>query len=375
MSGESGEKTELPTPKKERDAREKGQVGKSNEVTTTISLFSVITYVVLAWDSNFNGLIALLDQMAELATRPAFGPAAAEGVMGAFQGFLDIIIPIIGVAIAAGIFGNFVQFGFLWAVEGVMPKLSKINPAEGVKRIFAMKQVVQVLKSILKITLLSTLLYFVVTNSIGSYINSLACGLPCMTNLSANIIKLILAISFVAFIGVAIIDFIYEKHSHTKSLMMSKDEIKREHKESEGSPEIKGERRRVSQEILMGDNVQKTKKSSAVVVNPTHYAVAIFYEPGEGSLPTVTAKGIDLMALKMRAAAEEAGVPVFANVRLARLLHAETDIDEMVPQDLFAAVAEILVWIDHNKEKLYNGPLDRGVIDLEREKQNSPTQH
>ncbi|SDR14594.1 type III secretion system export apparatus subunit SctU [Pseudovibrio sp. Tun.PSC04-5.I4] len=371
MSGEtSGEKTELPTPKRERESREKGQVAKSTEVTTTISLFSVISYLWFSWDRNFSKLVALMDDMAGLAARPDFSSSGGEGIYGVFWAFMDIVVPLIGVAIAAGIFGNFVQFGFLWAVDSIMPKLSKISIAEGFKRIFSMKQVVQVLKSMLKIVLLSTMLYFVVKHSIGAYINSLACGIPCIANISGGIMKLILSISFLAFVGVAILDFMFQKHTHIKSLKMTKDEVKREHKESEGSPEIKSQRKRVSQEILMSDNLENTRKASAVVVNPTHYAVAISYRPDEVAVPLVVAKGLDLTAMKMRAEAEGAGVPVFANVKLARMLYAEVDIEELIPQDLFSAVAEILVWIDQNKDKLYNGPLERGVIDLEHEKKS-----
>ncbi len=368
MSGQSsGEKTEQPTPKRLRESREKGQVGKSTEVTTTISLFSVIAYLIVSWDSNFAKLVALMDQFAELATRPNFRASAGEGVYGLFSGFMDLILPLLGVALVAGIFGNFVQFGFLWSFENIMPKLSKISPGEGFKRIFSKKQVVQVLKSLFKITLLSTMLYFVVTHSIGAYINSLACGLPCITNITAGIVKLLLGVAFLAFVGVAIVDFIFEKHTHIKSLMMTKDEVKREHKESEGSPEIKGERRRISQEILTSDNLAATRKSSAVIVNPTHYAVALSYRPDEVAVPLVVAKGLDLTALGMREEAEKAGVPIFANVRLARLLYAEVETDELIPQDLFSAIAEILVWIEQHKDKLYNGPLERGVIDLEHE--------
>lgn len=368
MSEQSaGEKTELPTPKREREAREKGQVAKSTETTTTISLFSVIAYLWFSWDSNFAKLVALMDDSANLAANSDFETGSIQGVFNIYYAFIDVILPIVGVAIAAGLFGNFVQFGFLWALESIKPDLKKINPFEGVKRIFSMKQVVQVLKSIAKIILLSTMLYFVVTYSIGAYINSLSCGIPCIANISGAIMKLMLSVSFIAFVGVAVIDFMYQRHSHTKSLMMTKEEVKKEHKETEGSPEIKGQRKRVSQEILMGNNSAATKKASAVVVNPTHYAVALSYRPEEVAVPLVVAKGVDLTALQMRADAEEAGVPIFSNIKLARMLHAEVELDELIPQDMFGAVAEILVWIEHHKDELYHGPIGRGVIDLEIE--------
>jgi type III secretion protein U len=175
----------------------------------------------------------------------------------------------------------------------------------------------------------------------------------------------ILLFSALAFVIVAALDFMFQRKQHTKSLMMTKEEVKREFKESEGDPIIKGKRKQLAQELAMSDGAERTRKATAVVVNPTHFAVAIDYQPDITPLPVVVAKGRNLYAHHLRMQAEEAGVPIFRNVPLARGLYAETEVDEYVPDELFDAVAEILVWVSHNKGQLYQGRLEFGDLDME----------
>jgi type III secretion protein U len=362
--GSSGEKTELPSPKKLRDAREKGQVARSQEVTTTVSLMSVIAYLWVNWGGIQQKIIELLD-VAKFSSSKTFDADILRLTYSVFLQSAAILTPILGVCIVAAIAANFAQFGFLFSFESLMPSLDRISPAAGFKRIFSMKQVVELIKSVLKIIFLSALLYYVLREAIGSYIYSLDCGMNCLINVTSAVMKKIFTYTALAFIIVAIADFIYQKHSHTQSLMMTKDEVKREYKESEGDPHIKGKRKQLAHELIMSDAGGATKKASALVVNPTHLAVAFIYQEGETPLPRVVAKGQNLNAHFLRAQAEEAGVPVFRNVRLARTLYAEVGVDEYIPEDLFDAVAEVLVWVSKNKETLYRGRLPHGVIDMD----------
>lgn len=364
MSGSSGEKTELPTPKKERDARQKGQVARSQEVVTTASLLAVIAYVWASWGSFTAAMIAMFDEMAALATGD-FRSNAALGIAYAFRESVFVMLPILGIVIAAGIASNYFQFGSLFSFESIMPKLEKLNPGAGFKRIFSMKQVIDLIKSILKIAFLSVLLYFVVRDAIGPYFNAIHCGIPCLADVTTSMLFRTLALSALAFIIVALADFVYQRHAHTKSLMMTKDEVKREYKESEGDPHIKGKRKQLAHELAMGDGGAAARKGTAVVVNPTHFAVVIDYRKGETPLPIVTAKGRNAMAHHLRAEAEEAGVPIFRNVRLARALHADADLYEPIPDELFDAVAEVLAWVSRNEHLLYKGRLAHGDLDME----------
>jgi type III secretion protein U len=361
---EGGEKTELPTPKKERDAREKGQVARSQEVVTTVSLLAVVAYVWTAWGAITASIINIFDQVAQLAVGD-FRANALSGVFFAFRESAFLLLPVLGVVILAGIAANYAQFGSLFSFQSITPSLDKISPAAGFKRIFSLKQLIELLKSVLKIVFLSILLFYVVRDAIGPFMGSLECGLSCIAGVTSSILFRTLAFSAAAFIVVAGADFAWQKHSHTKSLMMTKDEVKREFKESEGDPHIKGKRKQLAHELAMGDGGAAARKGTAVVVNPTHFAVVIDYRPGETPLPIVTAKGRNAHAHHIRTQAELAGVPVFRNVALARTLFADAELHEPIPDELFDAVAEVLAWVTRNGADLYRGPLPHGVIDMD----------
>ncbi len=362
--GGSGEKTEQPSPKKIRDARQKGQIARSQEVVTSASLMSVIAYLWLTWNSTQQKLVELFQIVIDLSSGD-FQTNVFNALDTVFRQSVSIVMPVLGVTIAVGIAANFAQTGALFAMENLMPKLERVNPSEGFKRIFSMKQLVELLKSILKIIFLSILLFIVLRDSIGPYAYSLDCGLSCESAITAVLLQKLFMYSVLAFLIVAVADFFYQKHSHTKSLMMTKDEVKREYKESEGDPHIKGKRKQLAQELIMSDSGGAVRKSTALVVNPTHLAVAFRYTEGETPLPLVVAKGRGRNAVYLRGQAEEAGVPVFRNVGLARALYAEVELEQYIPDQLFDAVAEVLAWVARNKQTLYQGRLEHGVIDMD----------
>ncbi|MEJ1160543.1 type III secretion system export apparatus subunit SctU [Prosthecomicrobium sp. N25] len=361
---EGGEKTESPTPKKVRDARAKGQVARSQEVVTSASLIAAIAYIWVAWNSILVRLVGLMDQVALLATGD-FRTNGYNALSIAFWDVVGIMMPLLGVVIFAGVAANYAQFGSIFAMESLMPSLDKISPAAGFKRIFSMKNLVENLKSIAKIVFMSILLYIVVRDAIGPFLAALPCGMTCVINVAGWTFDKVLLYSAFALIVVALIDLVYQRHAYTKSLMMSKDEVKREYKESEGDPHIKGKRKQLAHELIMSDSGKAARKATAVVVNPTHLAIAISYRPDEMPLPIVVAKGRMLHAHFIRTEAERAGVPVFRNVPLARMLYADVEVEQYVPEELFDAVAEILAWVSRHRDTLYGGPLDHGVIDME----------
>ena len=374
MSESAGEKTELPTPKRERDARQKGQVARSQEVVTTISLFGVIFVIMAFGGDTWNRLIGLIDTIALLAA--SGDPEALKaGLAASYSEITAILMPILGTALFLGIAANYIQVGSLFSLESIRPKLEKISPAKGFKRIFSMKQLIEMLKSIIKIIFLSILLYFVLKAAIGPYLTAMTCELNCLATVTSAVMWQMIWYSAIAFIVVAGLDFMYQRHSHTKSLMMSKDEVKREYKESEGDPLVKGKRKQFAMELVMGDVKKQVPKSSAVIVNPTHLAIAIRYQEGQSPLPVVVAKGREIQAYQIRAEAEAAGVPIFRNVPLARQLYADCDLDDYVPDELFGVIAEILAWVQRNEAGLYSGPLGHGDLDMERGDHRLRPQH
>ncbi|MET0598986.1 MAG: type III secretion system export apparatus subunit SctU [Mesorhizobium sp.] len=360
----SDDKTELPTPKKERDAREKGQVARSQEVVTAVSLFAVVGVVWGMWTPMTERLIASIDRAGTLAADD-FAKVAMEAILLTAGDVVWVLVPVLGVAIVAAIAANTFQFGLLISLESVSPKLNKLSPAAGFKRIFSMKQVVDLVKSLIKIIFLSILLYQVLEGSLSDFLKAASCGMPCLNMVTSEVLMKTLTYSAFAFGIVALADFAYQRRSHTKSLMMSKDEIKREYKESEGDPHIKGKRKQIAQELASSDSGHAARSGSAVVVNPTHFAVVLSYRPDEMPLPMITAKGRNLNAHFLREEAEKAGVPIFRHVKLARSLFAAAEPGQPVPDELFDAVAEILAWVARHRETLYNGPSTRGVIDME----------
>ena len=360
----SGEKTEQPTPKKQRDARQKGQVARSQEVVTTVSLFGLIAVIIAMWSAIWDRLVLLIDQIAGFAASD--DPMALQrGLDATWSAAVAIHLPLLAVTIALGIAANYVQVGSLFSFEAISPKLEKISLIKGAQRIFSMKQLVEMLKSVFKILFLSVALYLVLTWSTGAFLMSITCGMGCLVAVTVDVTLLLLAVTAVVFVIVAGLDFVYQRHTHTKSLMMSKDEVKREYKESEGDPIVKGQRKQLARELAMGEVKKQVPRSTAVVVNPTHIAVAIRYEEGVTPLPMIVAKGRGLIAIDIREEAERAGVPIFRNVPLARQLFAETEVDEYAPDETFAAIAEILAWVKRNRTQLYGGPLSHGVLEMD----------
>lgn len=360
----AGEKTEQPTPKRLRDARLKGQVARSQEMVTTISLLAIIGYVWLNWSAIYARLILNFDHAAAYAAQD-FSQYAIAATYDMMWGASLLLLPVIGITIVAGLAANFIQVGALVSVDAIKPKSERLNPGTGAKRIFSSKQIIELLKTTLKICVLALLLYIVIRGAISPYVNSLNCGLSCLSSITVMALNQTLFYAAICFIVVALADFAYQQRAHTKSLMMTRDEIKREHKEMEGNPLIKRKRRQFAQELALEDRGDAARKATAVVVNPTHLAVAIYYSAERAPVPLVTAKGRNREAHTMIRLAEEAGVPIFRNINLARTLYADAELFQPIPDEMFDAVAEVLAWVATHKDSLYSGKLEHGVIEMD----------
>ncbi|CAM2005082.1 type III secretion system export apparatus subunit SctU [Acanthopleuribacter pedis] len=344
------EKTEQPTPKKLRDARKKGQVAKSKEIPSAV----IIIYTFLLTWAMFDTIV---EKMIEMITIPTlyYDRPFKEGLDATVHGVLNTLVflsmPYVFGAAFVGVLANFFQVGFLFSMESIKPELKKLNPVEGVKKIFSMNNLVELIKSILKIAFLSTLLYLVIRDAIDPLFKIPTLGMEGVRMMLGAILYQVFIYTAAAFVIVAAFDFAWQQHSHTKKLKMTKDEVKREYKESEGDPLIKGKRKQLHQELVNDDTVQKTKKASVLVTNPTHIAVALFYDEEKTKLPTVVAKGTDHVAKAMMRVAEEAGVPIMRNVPLARSLHEQAIPDHYIPRDLLEPVAEVLRWVRELEEE------------------------
>ena len=344
MAESAGEKTEMPTPKKLRDARQKGQVCTSKDITSTAILIAL--FVILGWMG-----VALMEDM-EALLRFLAGSISLNNQMAVMESSKLTIIYIykhsfIFVLVAAliGIVGNVSQIGFLFTFEPIIPKLEKLNPVEGAKKIFSMKNLFEFLKNVVKVTFLGYLLYKIIKVSVPELL-SMCYGtiddiFPCLKLM----LKRLAIYTAFGYIVIAIVDRLFQGRNFTKQMMMTKDEVKREYKEMEGSAEIKQAQRQFRNEILNGpDQAQAAKRSNVVVTNPTHLAVGVRYDVSEAPLPRIVAMGAGAIARTIREVALAEGIPIIEDKPLARRLYADGRIDDFIPDSVIEPVAEILKW-------------------------------
>ena len=338
----SSEKTEQPTEHKIRKAREDGQVAKSKDFTQTLLMGALLGYML----ADSEGIIKNLVEMMVLPSQlygMEFRDALRILIDQSLSIFVKILMPFILLVIVVGIFSEMIQTGPLLAFKALMPKGDKLNPVSNLQQIFSMKNIVECIKSIIKVCFLSAIIYFVLRDSFQPLILIPASGLAAAGVAVADMLKTLVIYSFIGFGAMSLLDLIWQRYQHIKNLMMSMDEIKQEYKQLEGDPHVKSHRKGLAKEIAMGEMVLKTRKSSVVVTNPTHLAIALYYEPSVTPLPVVLAKGQDGLAFQMVDMAKQYGIPVMQNINLARALMSFAKIDQYIPSDLIEPVAEILV--------------------------------
>ena len=342
---EGGDKTEMPTPKKLRDARQKGQVCNSKDVVSTallLVLLSILGAIAVTLTDDISNLIRFIGLRIEENDAVSIREA---GKMTLYVVCKHSFIFVLVAAFTA-IVANAVQIGFIFSFEPLKPDLKKLNPAEGAKKIFSMKNLFEFAKNVVKVVFLSYLIYKLIRNSIPALLpmcyGTLDDIFPCLS----VILKNLAFYTIFGYIIIAIVDRLFQQKNFLKQMMMTKDEVKREYKEMEGSQEVKQAQRQFRNEILQGEAPAKAvKKADVVVTNPTHLAVGIRYKPEESPLPKVVVSGADRIAKQIREAAVKEGIPIMENVPLARALFAKVKVDEFIPVDLVEPVAEVLKWV------------------------------
>lgn len=346
----SGEKTEQPTSKRLRDSRQKGQVAKSQDVTTAVLMGATFTTIGVTWEWFLREAKDLILLPATFYTQP-FELAFQQVTYGVFMKALMLSAPVVGVGFVAGLSASFLQVGPLLSFESIKPDLKKLNPIEKAKQIFAVKNLIEFLKSALKVTIIGVIVWVILRNTLGALTRLPYGGEPALLASIGPIMKALALNVALAYVVIAAADYFFQRYQYIKGLMMSKDEVKREYKESEGDPQIKGKRKQLHQELMANSQVQRTRKATVVVTNPTHLAIAIYYNEADNVLPTVLAKGEDHVAKRMIAAAREEGIPVMQNIPLARAIYAGVPVDRYIPSDLIEPMAEVLRWVKELKEQ------------------------
>jgi type III secretion protein U len=340
------EKTEKPTQKRLEDAREKGQVSKSPDLTETVCMLGVIGVLMLGEQRLADALRSLIIE----ATGFVGGDHSLQSLLHTLYHLLRagalVLLPIAAMGALSAAIGTALQTGLAVSFQPVIPKLQAVNPSTGLKRIFSLRSTIDVMKRLLKLAVLVPVLWVSIKSMLPLLSSAAYQPLgPLMKVLWEVLLKLLMS-AFFAYLVLGVADFKIQKWLFTRQLRMSKDEIKRERKQQDGDPLMKRERRKRGRELInKGPDKAAVGGANVVVTNPTHYAVAIRYRPGEDALPVVVAKGADAQAALVRRYAAEAGVPIVANPPVARALY-RVEYDAPIPETMFEVVAAILRWVD-----------------------------
>ncbi len=348
----SEEKTEAPSDKKRQDAREKGTVAKSTEINSVVVLLTGI--MMLKWFGPW-----IYDEIA-LSTAQFFS-CTADITMSttrcialtwsALILMAKATLPVAGAIMVLGVVANIAQIGFLFTMKPLMPNLDKIDPIKGFGRLFSLRSLFETFKNIAKLAIIGFVAYLTLKAEFVHMLN--------LSDTSVTVIwlflltvgyKVMLRIAIVLII-IAILDYVYQRYDHEKRLKMSHQELKEEHKQLEGDPQIKSRVRSLQREMARRRMMEQVPKATIVVTNPTYIAIALRYEPGEQDAPVVVAKGKRIIAERIKVLARENGIPIIENKPLARAMYDKVEPGFPIPVEFFTAVAEIMAYVYRLKNR------------------------
>ncbi len=356
--GPGGEKTEPATQKKLSDARKKGQVAQSKDLGNGVLLvvFIIILRVFMGYlgESFIGSFNEVYSKMSDYAANSGHDfniNMAQHTFQEVLISILLILLPFLGIGVVAAFIIDLVQVKWKVTTDPLKPKFNKLNPVSGVKRLFSLQSLVNLLKSILIIAALIIVVYNEVKDEIGSIYSFYDKPLQVSIEYIGDfILDVGLKIS-VIMVLIGILDYVYQKIKFKNDMKMTKQEVKDEYKNSEGDPKVKAQQRQRMRQASMRRMMKCVPTADVVITNPTHFAVAVKYEQGKARAPIVVAKGEDFLAAKIKDVAKEANVTIVENKPLARMLYYNVDIDQEIPPELYQAVAEVLAFVYKLKNK------------------------
>ena len=350
---EDSSKTEDPTPRRLEEARRKGQVALSREMTSWLMLLTVTILIMALAGPMMSDTKQFLKIYIEQSHAMPGVPGGLSVVLGgAFKETLKIVaLPLIVLMLAAFL-GPFLQVGPLFAPEIIKPDISKISPAKGWKRLFSMRAVMEFAKGILKITLVGIVGVVLLYPYFSGIEHLVGASIPLVMDDMKALVLRMLAGTLVVFLVVAVIDVLYQRVEFMKKMRMTKQEMKEEYRQTEGDPQVKAKLRQLRTEKARQRMMQNVPKADVVITNPTHFAVALQYDPDTMEAPLCVAKGMDQIALKIREIAKESKVTIYENPPLARALYDVVEIDETIPPEHYKAVAQVISFVFRQKGKI-----------------------
>lgn len=346
------EKTEDPTDRRLEKAREEGNVAISQEISSTMLMIVSLLTVMAAGGFIYGRFSMLFRSFFRNSHMPINNQEQAiTQLLSAFRYGIEAMAPILTVLMITALVVNLIQTKGAFSLKAVAPKADKLNPINGLKNIFSMKGLVELAKGIFKLIVMGVIVYYTVQSNIDHYISFAVMPLEYNIRESGSHILAFLSKIFAALLIMSIADAIYQQYQHKQDLKMTKKEVEDERKETEGDPHIKNKQKEMGKEIRNKRLDHAVMESDVVVTNPTHYAVALQYDPQQNNAPIVLAKGQRLKALKIKELAEKMDVPLVENKPVAQALFASAEVDEHIPEDLYRAVAEILAYVYKLKDK------------------------
>ena len=356
--GPGGEKTEPATAKKLKDAREEGKVAKSKELNSAMDLIALflilkifISYVGNGFLEEFPAVYSKIPEVAMIGGKEMSSHTIMQIMRMSMWDSIKIMIPFLVIGLVVAVLVSLVQVGWQISTKPMQPKLDKFNPINGFKRMFSKEAVFELVKSILKIALITYVAYSCIKDEQDNLFILYEIPLSQAIVLCGNIIiNTGLKISLV-YLVVGITDWAYQKHKFNEDMKMTKQEVRDEFKNTEGNPEIKSRQRQRMREVSQRRMMQDIPNADVVITNPTHLSVAIAYDNEKAKAPIVLAKGEDYLAMKIRELARENDVEIVENKPLARTLYATVEVGEEIPPELYQAVAEVLAMVYHMKHK------------------------
>lgn len=350
---EESSKTEDPTPKKLEEARKKGQVPLSREVNNWLMLLTGTIVVLAIGPSVMSDLGHYMRSFIEQAHLMPGVPGGFGVVLGdTYWTVIKILLLPFLILMAAAFIGPFVQTGPIFAPEVIKPDLSKVSPMKGFGRLFSMRSIMEFVKGILKIGIIGVVGVILLRPYYGQIEHMIGLDPLAMLDETAALVARLMIGILVALLVIAIVDLIYQRQEHYKKMRMTKQELKDEYKQAEGDPHVKAKLRHLRQEKARARMMQAVPGADVVITNPTHFSVALKYDPETMMAPVVVAKGVDDLAFRIREAAKEHDVTIVQNPPLARVLFDTVDIDQPIPAEHYKAVAEVISYVFRMKGKL-----------------------
>jgi flagellar biosynthetic protein FlhB len=352
MAEDKASQTEAPSERKLADAREKGDVVKSQDIPAFAVLASTTLVIAMAGGWMLQSMTSSMRPFLAHPDQIDLSGAGAVGIMDmAFQAIMPVLGLIFGAACLAGVAGNVLQTGLMFTPGKMFEGgLSKLSPIKGFQRLFSMDAFIQFMKSLLKVFVLGIVTWMILKPHAAQMTQLASLSPAAILPLTWDIMKALLIAALITLGIAAGADWFIQRQQFMARMRMSKQEIKEEQRQSEGDPQIKARLRGIRMQRARRRMMKDVAKATVVVMNPTHYAVALRYEAGETAVPLCVAKGMDLIALKIREVAEAAGVPVVVDPPLARALYATVEIDEAIPKAQYEAVAKVIGFILGNKQ-------------------------